>query len=729
LQSVIVIQQPTLMIRTAVLPGESLPSLFIRLARLNYYGTPDTLSQILREGVGEQVFLKDRVVLPQRAETYQRLTNLTGIRIPDLYAASAHHFAAVLTPPDHPMKFLETGGDITGPLLAPALATKQLRPAHAGQFCPICLKNAGYHRLIWMPILASACLEHSCLFIDRCQQCNKSVSIREIVEARCRKCKGKLTETGVTFLGDDMGLLFQRIFQSWFMRNTTSSAANLFLPKQQPGVLYRVIDGLQWAARMLIDLKWPYLHLPSVDSQDLTLEQCREQRVITPCESYRLYITAGKGIMNWPEGFYEFLDAYRSQMQHDKPLNGGPKADLGNLYTQWLQDYWRHPAFEFVHKAFEHYFTNTYSLSSAVMRSYLCQDNPVISEQFSHVNVAEAARLLGTTPKMINALLRAGKLTCLALGLTGKRKYQFMNRAEVLEFRKRWNESVNRAETAEWLGITERMVIDLVKVGLLVAERNPGEGFPHWAFSKSALVDCLEKVLKCVKNYPYQRAREKDSLLDLAGAAHLLFVAGLNAASILLCVAEGKLQAYYNTDHNPKLASLLFNRPDIQQLIQLIKSENGWISRKDVTKLLRVKDVTLTRWVKFGLISPAVICGSVQYFDREIVEEFIADHITTEEAAKILGVGKLTLQKWTRQERLSSACISGPYIDGYHSYIFHKGKLVQWRRERLTFGEAVQLLDISKATLHRWVEEGKVEALDDMGGKQRWFSKQAILEL
>src|SRR5258708_14967845 len=253
------IKQPTLVVRTAILPGESLPSLFIRLARLNYYGTPDTLSQILREGVGEQVFLKDRVILPQRAETYQRLTNLTGIRIPDLYAASAHHFAPVLTPPGHPMKFLETESDITRPLLAPALAAKQLRPAHAGQFCPLCLRDAAYHRLFWMPIAMSACLEHSCLLKDRCQHCNKSISIREIVEARCHQCRGALTEAEVIPLNDDLGLLFQRIFQSWFMRNTTPSAANLLLSEQQPGVLYRVIHVLQLAPSMIPGHKCPDL--------------------------------------------------------------------------------------------------------------------------------------------------------------------------------------------------------------------------------------------------------------------------------------------------------------------------------------------------------------------------------------------------------------------------------------------------------------------------------------
>ncbi len=153
---------------------------------------------------------------------------------------------------------------------------------------------------------------------------------------------------------------------------------------------------------------------------------------------------------------------------------------------------------------------------------------------------------------------------------------------------------------------------------------------------------------------------------------------GLNAVSILSYVAEGKLQAYFSADRDPKLTSLLFDRSDIQQCIQSMKLENGWVSREEVTKLLKVKNVTLTRWVKVGLISPTAVHGSAQFFDREAIEKFIADHIGTEEAAKLLRVGKLTVQKWARQGKLFGVCVSGPNIDGHHGYIFNRRSLAHW---------------------------------------------------
>ena len=71
--------------------------------------------------------------------------------------------------------------------------------------------------------------------------------------------------------------------------------------------------------------------------------------------------------------------------------------------------------------------------------------------------------------------------------------------------------------------------------------------------------------------------------------------------------------------------------------------------------------------------------------------------------------------------------MTGPDIDGSHTYRFEREALVQWRYERLTVGEAAALLGVSRSTIDRWAREGKLEPLRDMGGKQRWFSRRALL--
>jgi predicted site-specific integrase-resolvase len=274
-----------------------------------------------------------------------------------------------------------------------------------------------------------------------------------------------------------------------------------------------------------------------------------------------------------------------------------------------------------------------------------------------------------------------------------------------------------------------RSIIDLVEARLLFAEYSPGNGFSHWAFHKSTLAECLARVATHVKDSVIQEKSEEESLINLTDASRQLFVVGLNAASILLCVAEGKLKAYQPTGQELRLGVLLFDRSDIQRYIQSMKTENCWIGREETTKILGVKDVTLTRWVRSGLISPTATYGHVQYFNQRAIVAFVAEHVTSEEAATILGVGRLTVQKWARLGRLPEACVSGPNIDEHHAYLFNKEKLIHWRHERLTFGETSLILRVSHSTLHKWVEQGKIFSLEDMGGKQRWFSRKAVLEL
>lgn len=73
------------------------------------------------------------------------------------------------------------------------------------------------------------------------------------------------------------------------------------------------------------------------------------------------------------------------------------------------------------------------------------------------------------------------------------------------------------------------------------------------------------------------------------------------------------------------------------------------------------------------------VFGSIQYFDTAVIEKFGRDYITSEEAAKLLEVTKLTIQKWARTGSLTNICVSGPHVDGGHTYLFDHKRLIQWR--------------------------------------------------
>jgi excisionase family DNA binding protein len=61
-----------------------------------------------------------------------------------------------------------------------------------------------------------------------------------------------------------------------------------------------------------------------------------------------------------------------------------------------------------------------------------------------------------------------------------------------------------------------------------------------------------------------------------------------------------------------------------------------------------------------------------------------------------------------------------------HCPSIDKEALLAWPHQRLTFGDAMKRLGVGKATLHRWVEQGELTPLEDMGGKQRWFARHDV---
>jgi len=213
-------------------------------------------------------------------------------------------------------------------------------------------------------------------------------------------------------------------------------------------------------------------------------------------------------------------------------------------------------------------------------------------------------------------------------------------------------------------------------------------------------------------------------------ASELLFPIGMTFASLLLKVSQGWLPAYHPLNQKFHLESLLFSPLDIQTFVRAIKKRNFWIGPMEASTLLGIKNATLAKWVKEGLLSPATVHEHLEYFDQATIDRFVLNYIRLQEAAIIVGEDALTVQRWVRTNVLSGICISGPSIDGNHTYIFDKERLVSWRNERLTFTEATQLFGVSKAVIDQWCREGKLVPLKNMSTiKQSWFFKQQLVDL
>ncbi len=698
--------------------SESFPSFLFRLGKANFYQSPTILTNCILNGIGEEDLLKDHIDLPMQAATFERIARLARVECFPLYETSAHRFAQVITAPDSQMSLLDLPDNHVVPLLSERIAQKQLRPTSASQYCPLCVQRHRYHRLIWHATATSVCLEHKCLLTNRCYSCSRLISIGDIVNGYCRKCGVALNKAPcISIEEDEIGMLAQQVIQGWLLDTSVSLPDSYGLPSHPSRVVFRVLEGLRLTTQRLARSGWMNFHTVPAHHDTLMVPFKPDSLSLTPYQSFCVYTTAFKALTHWPQEFYAFLDVQYEQ--HCKDMRRSTlQKDFGSIYSHWLQREWRYATFDFVQDAFNLYIADRYGISPSILRSDRFHRSPAALRKFSFVSINYAAELAGVTPATIHRLIDSGQLETTQDSV-------FVKREEVLRLRETWNFFVGLKEATETLGVSEEVVLRIVDIHLLSPEQSPHTGFTSWKFHEKNLCRLLENIKKHA--IPYERLEGVRPSLNIAGAARILTQVGLNAASILALVANGKLPAYRQSSLRFCCKDLLFVTKDLRAYMKTTLVERGWLSRQEVIARLEVKDGTLAKWVKTGLLATAAIYVNAQYFEKDAVEKFVAEYVKSKEAANTLGIGVLAVQKWARQGRLQA--VSGPGIDEHHEYLFSKEYLLQWHGGRLPFGRAKAILGVSAATLHRWVHEGKVVPLDDMGGKQRWFSRAAILKL
>lgn len=533
--------RPQRLLRTSdLLPNESLPSFLVRLAQLNHYDSPTVLTRLcLRDRLGDE-----RATCPRWDITWARIATLTGVAPTRLYASSVHRFAALLNFPDHQAECLTLpGGEVVAGLVLQK-RSKQLRPDSAAQFCPDCLRLNSYHRLTWIPLAVSACVQHQRLLLDRCPRCHGPVSIRAVVAACCAHCEADLTRLqGRSLKRDVIGQHAQQLIQSWFMGqepcDQTLSAA---LRDHPPAVLYYVMTQLGASLK-----------------REAT--SSRAKGFPTPRQSYALHRITFQVLRDWPTGFHRFLQNPLRRIPSD--THGQAWLDQDVVYSEWLAPKWREPSLQFVHEALEEYLIDhrpelAHRRSPRWYRGQLGR-----AFRLSFATIQEAALLLRTSVDMVWRLAQLGDLTW-AGGLPRRDYYldPIVRRSTVWAMRRAWPVALSWRDACRWLGLSDDLLADFVRMGVLTVCTGSDRD-PHGRFSKQAIADLWSALAACVRTVPIVTPQ----LLDLKAAARLTNRIGQTEANLVMRVTRDELRAYCQRPTLSAIDRLLFARRDIHAYI------------------------------------------------------------------------------------------------------------------------------------------------------------------
>jgi hypothetical protein len=562
---------PPLLRRTQLLPGESLVSLLERLTQLNYYPSPCTLSRICRQHL-EAPANQDDLARPNWVETFLQLADLTLISPEELYAASDHHFAPVLAPPQQPPVEIPWIGSTSKAMLTPNLVRECLRSASTAQYCPRCLKTAAYHRLSWTPASAAICLEHHCLLVHRCPQCQKRISIQEIVRRRCRVCQADLgAAEPISVEGNELGIQSQQLVQSCFAGAEVTELPGMgSLPSRYPAVLYRILENL--SRRLLMCWKdWPALPAPLDGLADHIAAPIHKLQTLTPEGIFYLQKAAFTCVTNWPDGLFLFLDAYSGNYSPTQtPANRANRLRL--FRHDWFQPAWSNPGIEFVQQGFVNYLlARNVPLSGSLVEQF--KKVAWFAEQTGLWSEEQVALALDLSDQELHRFLSHRSLNPCLLPRPQTRVPLF-ERDKVLTLKQKWALGWSVSDAGSWLGLYDWDVLELAKRGVLAVVDRPDGDEAHWLLSRQSVETFFERV--AIQLELFQGDRHNLACLD--GTACITASLGVNRVALLLGVADGFLPALKRKPQIQSLGRIYFLKSLVYSLPDLCYARRGWVA-------------------------------------------------------------------------------------------------------------------------------------------------------
>jgi hypothetical protein len=669
---------------------ETLASWLWRLAQRNYVHSPVVLFRHLRDTVP-----KKTVVLTP---------NLTGMRDPALFVALAeitnssveivhqhtiHRFAQIFTTPDQQVAQLQISSDSKLPVLSGHSTRNYYTPRFA--WCPDCLAEARYVRLHWHIPFVTCCEVHSCWLLEECPACQMRLKEPDILSGNCSGCQFCLEQAGsIPVPSGDWLLVMTSTMIGWLYGHMNTTLIGL--PTVQTAALLRVLQGLRSAVQRAGN-EWDFHHVPMgtpIPNLDIV-----KQRYLTLFERGCLYATAFRALLDWPYGFWAFLDAYRRRPAAKK--ESGLRREFGVLYISWMMRFWKHPAFHFIQNAFNDYLVDQVPVYQ-IMDSSRIRAYPDLVDQFDYLDRKRATAYLNICISSIHRLVAEKNLA--SHHFEGDLDVWFV-REELDRLKQKWRKHLTRPQVVQRLGVSLEAVQVLAEAGLLrvipIEEGIKEQKTYIDEDSVCALIDELQK------HTVIQANNDHGGVLLRAVCVRNASVK-MNTVQLLKRVLAGKLLAYHPHEALFPLRAMWFAAEDVETLYDMVKDEQNWFNKEDVKAYLGVGWRAVRQLIAVGFLSSKMSLGRKQFFCQADVQAVKERWIFVAEIRRILKVPASCISQLVQYEILQP--VSVPVVKGEGCYIFDRADFMTWHQEHILIPEMRTLTSNLKALQRRLKTKG-----------------------
>jgi hypothetical protein len=269
----------SLLMKTKLLPWESLESLLYRASRLNHLTGISNLERAL--------------MLPKQGALAQKRHLQLSIAL----GANLEDFSSAI-----PTLAQKSNISLYSHLIpAQQLALTSFR------VCAQCITEIGYGKSYWTLSPFVVCEIHSCMLIDSCPACDKPLSGARPTYETCG-CGNDLSTTHGKPCAEHLSEMSQILVSKFIGQPLESSQASSYPDKFRSLGLRDMLDLLSFLGSISRDPGTTYLNL--------------SRRVVSLRPVYRRFQQATDALMNWPTGFHKLLAASRSFTPSRESLAG-----------------------------------------------------------------------------------------------------------------------------------------------------------------------------------------------------------------------------------------------------------------------------------------------------------------------------------------------------------------------------------------------------------------------
>jgi hypothetical protein len=423
--------------------------------------------------------------------------------------------------------------------------------------------------------------------------------------------------------GNELGILSQQVIQSWFAFPDVAELSDEYkLPPYPPALLYRFLENL--SRRLLVRREdWSILPAPLdglSEHNTSSIQKRQPLQTLTPDWIFRLYRAAFTGVMDWPNGLFQFLDAYIGYSS-PRPTLINQNKHLNSIRHNWFQLDWRNSGFEFVQQSFIKYLLiRNISLPVSLVEQF--KNVAWFVEQTGLCSVERTALALDISDRDLHQFLLRGSLNS-CLWAHSRSRTPMFKRDKLLTLKQNWKLGWSVQEAGTWLGIFEWEVIELVERNVLSVVHRPDADKSHWLLSRKSVEDFFEKVANPLKLF---EGNSRD-IICLNEAVNYLDYIGIHRVVLLQCVADGFLPGLKLEPEIYSLTRIYFLENSVLDFPDLFFARHGQVSGHAFAREKGFSTRLILDWMKADLIKPEVNFGVHGYFMRSRLEQLAAEYI------------------------------------------------------------------------------------------------------